>query len=122
MVKTPQRVRRFSSQDKMINLNIDAELKHALQLVALKSRTSMRAYVTCIVEEAVAGSRARGAPERDTHRSSGPTARLVFRIDAGLRARLQQAAEADDATVTDYLAHLIEQAVSGARGARGGRG
>ncbi|MDP9474921.1 MAG: hypothetical protein M3R38_04400 [Actinomycetota bacterium] len=117
----PQRGRRADAPVNRISIPIDAELKHALKRAVLDARSpSITTYVTGLIEEDP--SNPPRAAESPGTAQAGRGARLDMFIDPELHRRLKSAALDADLTVTEYLAHLIEQAVSAAQGACRGRG
>ncbi len=103
----------------MINIRIDPDLKHELKTIALASRMTTTGYVTRLVEadlDSPGGARPPGSA-----RPAGGSTKLGFLIDPELHRRLKREAEGSGRTVTEYLTRLIENAVSGAQAARGGR-
>ncbi len=122
MVKTPpQRGRSSDAPVSMINIRIDADLKHALKRAALDARLPVTKLVTLLIKDGLDGSSGGHALEGTLARPAGGSTKLGFLIDPELHARLKGAALDADQSVTEYLTRLIVRTVSGAQGARRGR-
>lgn len=121
MVRTPQRGRRADAPVNRISIPIDKELKHELKQAVLDARSSsITTYVTHLIKENLSDTGRAKVLSRAAR--TGNDARLDMFIQPALHAQLKNVALTQNITVTEYLTCSIQEAVSAAQGARGGRG